>query len=112
VEDIMLLRKYSSAFRKKIQTYIDKHLINGTVPTAVIKEDCHSISKEYCDEINSRIASQISKKGLGISLLMDIASIWIIPVTLYNIGQKLWDSVFHKDQRGFVMYLTTLKNIV
>ena len=112
VEDILTLRKYSSSFRTKIQSYIDDRLINGTIPISAIKEDCQKLSREYCNEINGRIAGQISGKGTGVSLAMDIMSIWIMPVTLFSIAQKVWDAIFHKDQRGFVMYLTTLKKIV
>lgn len=112
VEDIISLRKYAASFRKKIQSYIDERLINGTIPLSAIKEDCRSMSKEYCDEINGRIAGQISGKGTSISLAMDIMSIWVMPVTLYSIAQKVWDAIFHKDQRGFVMYLTTLQKVV
>lgn len=111
VDDIIQLRKYSSSFRKKIKSHIDDHLINGSIPISVIKEDCHNISKEYCEEINSRIEGLISFKGTGVSLAMDIMSFWIMPVTVYSIAQKLWDAIFHKDQRGFVMYLTTLNKL-
>ena len=111
VDDIIQLRKYSSSFRKKIKSHIDEHLINGSIPISVIKEDCHNISKEYCEEINSRIAGLISFKGTGISLAMDIMSFWIIPVTIYSMAPKLWDALLYKDQRGFVMYLTTLNKL-
>lgn len=105
VEKIIQLRKYSQHFRNKIQEQIDNHLISGDVPLPIIKQDCEQLSKEYCEEINSRIGGNPIK---GIAL--DIASIWIVPVTIFSIAQKLWDTIFNREQRGFVMYLTTLQN--
>lgn len=109
IEEILELRKYSKYFRSKIQMHIDKRLVNGNIPISVIKKDCELISKEYCEEINSRVKSGTTLVGTGTGIALDIASIWLVPVTLYSIGQKLWDTVFHKEQRGFVMYLTTLQ---
>lgn len=105
VEKIIQLRKYSQHFRNKIQEQIDNHLISGNVPLPIIKQDCEQLSKEYCEEINSRIGGSPIK---GIAL--DIASFWIVPVTIFSIAQKLWDTIFNRKQRGFVMYLTTLQN--
>lgn len=109
IDEILELRKYSKWFRKKIQECIDIKRINGSIPISEIRQDCEKISREYCDEVNSRIKGGATSFGTGINVLLDIASIWLSPVTLYSIGQKLWDSIFHKEQRGFVMYLTTLK---
>lgn len=109
IEEILELRKYSKYFREKIQEYIDRRLINGTIPISAIRHDCESISREYCEEVNSRIKGGATFWGTGTGVALDIASIWLVPVTLYSIGQKLWDSIFHKEQRGFVMYLTTLQ---
>lgn len=105
VEAIMQLRKYSQHFRDKIQEQIDAHLVSGDVPMSVVKQDCEQLSKEYCQEINKRIGGSPIK---GIAL--DIASIWLVPVTMLSISQKLWDTIFNRKQRGFVMYLTTLQN--
>lgn len=110
IEEIMSLRKYSVYFRKKIQQQIDQHLISGDVPLDIIRSDCEKLSKEYCQEINSRIKGGITDTGTGKGVVLDIASIWLWPITLYSIAQKIWDSVFNRDQRGFVMYLTTLQN--
>lgn len=109
IEEIMELRKYSKYFRNKIQEYIDKRLISGNIPVSSIRQDCESISREYCEEINSRIKSGATIKGTGTGVALDIVSIWLGPLTFYSIGQKLWDMVFHRNQRGFVMYLTTLR---
>lgn len=109
VEEIIELRKYSKYFRKKIQTHIEKRLISGSIPISSIRQDCESISREFCEEINSRIKGGATIEGTGAGIITDIASIWLVPVTLFSIGQKLWDTIFHREQRGFVMYLTTLK---
>lgn len=109
IEEILELRKYSKDFRGKIQKYIDRNLINGSIPMSVIRQDCESMSREYCEEVNSRIKGGATFFGTGTGVALDIASIWLVPVTLYSIGQKLWDSIFHKEQRGFIMYLTTLQ---
>ena len=109
VEDIVELRKYSRFFRNKIQHYINDNLINGDIPLSIIKRDCIEISKEYCEEINSRIHDDVTLWGTGKGLVLDIASIWLVPVTLYSIGKRLWDAAFNREQRGFVMYLTTLQ---
>lgn len=109
VDEILNLRKYSKHFRKKIQEKIDEHMISGEVPISVIRQDCKELSREYCDEINSRISSSLTTFGTGTGIALDIASFWVIPVTLYSIAQKLWDATFHQSQRGFVLYLTTLK---
>lgn len=105
VEEIIQLRKYSKYFREKIQEQITAHLVSGDVPLSIIKQDCEQLSKEYCKEVNSRIGGSPIK---GIAL--DIASIWLSPVTGLSIAQKLWDMIFNRKQRGFVMYLTTLQN--
>lgn len=110
VDEILNLRKYSVYFRKKIREQIDQHIMVGDVPLSIIKADCEKLSKEYCQEINSRIKGGISYKGTGKGVALDIASIWVVPVTIFSIAQKLWDAVFNRDQRGFVMYLTTLQN--
>ncbi len=109
VDDILKLRKYSQFFRKKIQEKIDAHMLSGEVPLSVIRQDCKELSKEYCEEINSRICSSLTTMGAGTGIALDIASFWVAPVTLYSIAQKLWDAAFHHNQRGFIMYLTTLK---
>lgn len=109
IEEILELRKYSKYFRSKIQMHINKKLVNGNIPISVIKKDCELLSREYCEEINSRVKRGTTLVGTGTGIALDIASIWLVPVTLYSIGQKLWDTVFHKEQRGFVMYLTTLQ---
>ena len=110
IEEILTLRKYSKYFRNRIKTYIEKNIVNGNIPISTIKKDCEEISKEYCEEINNRIKHSLTLRGIGKGIALDIASIWIIPVTLYSISQKLWDAVFNREQRGFIMYLTTLKN--
>lgn len=109
IDEILKLRNLSGYFRKKIQAQIDQRIIVGDVPLSIIKEDCEKISKEYCQEINARIKGVISDEGIGTGLLLDIASFWL-PITVVPIGQKLWDALFDQDQRGFVMYLTTLQN--
>lgn len=109
IDEIIELRKYSKYFRNKIQTYIDEKLVNGNIPISIIRKDCKLISQEYCEEINSRIKGGATTGGTSKGIALDIASIWISPVTLYSIGQKLWDTIFHREQRGFVMYLTTLQ---
>lgn len=109
VDEILKLRKYSRFFRKKIQEKIDAHVLSGEVPISIIRQDCRELSKEYCEEINSRVGSSLTTVGTGMGLALDIVSFWVVPVTLYSIAQKLWDAAFHHDQRGFIMYLTTLK---
>lgn len=110
IDEIFTLRKYSRYFRKKIQEQIDANLIFGEIPLSIIRQDCERLSKEYCSEINARIKGNLTLKGTGTGLVLDIASIWLVPVTLYSIGQKVWDAIFNREQRGFVMYLTTLQN--
>lgn len=109
VDEILKLRKYSKHFRKKIQEKIDEHMISGEVPISVIRQDCKELSREYCDEINSRISGSLTTFGTGTGIVLDIASFWVMPVTFYSIAQKLWDAAFHQSQRGFILYLTTLK---
>ncbi len=109
IDEILKLRKYSVYFRNKIQEQIEKHLILGDIPPSLIKQDCEKLSKEYCKEINSRIMSSINDSYIGKGIALDIASIWIVPVTLFSISKKLWDAVFNREQRGFVMYLSTLQ---
>lgn len=109
--DIIELRRYSSSFRKTIQHKIDSQLINGDIPASVIREDCRELSKAYCEEINNRIKGQTTSEGTAAGIIMDMLSFVVNPVTIYNIGQKLWDAVFNRDKRGFVMYLTTLKRL-
>lgn len=109
LKEILELRKYSKYFRNKIQVYINNRLIDGNIPISVIRRDCEMISKEYCEEINARIKNGTTLLGTGTGIALDIASIWFIPVTLYSISQKLWDTLFHREQRGFVMYLMTLQ---
>lgn len=109
VDEILELRKYSKFFRKRIQKEIDNRVIKGDIPLSIIREDCEKISKEYCEEINSRIKSGATSSGTGLGLVLDIASFWLPDVTIFSITQKLWDAIFHTDKRGFVMYLTTLR---
>lgn len=109
VDEILKLRKYSRFFRKKIQEKIDAHMLSGEVSLSIVRQDCTELSKEYCDEINSRISSSLTTMGTGTGIALDIASFWVVPVTLYSIAQKLWHAAFHHNQRGFIMYLTTLK---
>lgn len=109
VDEILELRKYSKYFRKRIQKEIDNRVIKGDIPLSIIREDCEKISKEYCEEINSRIKSGATGSGTGLGLVLDIASFWLPDVTIFSITQKLWDAIFHTDKRGFVMYLTTLR---
>lgn len=110
IEEIIKLRKYSKYFRDKIQEMIDAHLVSGDVPLSIVRQDCERISNEYCKEINSRIGGNLTLAGTGKGVVLDIASIWIVPVTLLSITQKIWDTIFNRNQRGFVMYLTTLQN--
>lgn len=110
IDEILTLRKYSQYFRKKIQEQIDANLVSGEIPLSIIRQDCERLSKEYCSEINARIKGNLTLKGTGTGVALDIASIWLVPVTLYSIGQKVWDAIFNREQRGFVMYLTTLQN--
>lgn len=109
VEDIIDLRKYSRFFRNKIQKYINDNLLNGDIPLSIIKKDCMDISKEYCEEINSRIRDDVTLFGTGKGVVLDLASIWLVPVTLFSIAKKLWDAAFNKEQRGFIMYLSSLQ---
>lgn len=109
VDEILELRKYSKYFRKRIQKEIDSRVVKGDIPLSIIREDCEKLSKEYCEEINSRIASGSTPLGTGWGLVLDIASFWLPDVTIFSITQKLWDTIFHNDQRGVVMYLTTLR---
>ena len=110
VDEILKLRKYSRYFRNKIRELIDTHLLSGDIPPSIIRQDCEKLSKEYCEEVNARIRSSLTMIGTSKGVALDIASIWVVPVTLLSIGEKIWDAIFNRNQRGFVMYLTTLQN--
>lgn len=108
IDEILKLRKYSQYFRTKIQEKIDAHMVSGEVSFPIIRQDCKELSREYCEEVNSRL-SDLTIRGMGKGFALDIASFWISPLSYYTIAQKLWDAIFHRNQRGFIMYLTTLK---
>jgi len=109
INDIIELRKYSQYFRNKIQNYINENLINGDIPISTIKRDCMQISNEYSEEISARIRGDITLLGTGKGILLDLASIWLVPVTLFSIAKRLWDAAFNREQRGFIMYLSSLQ---
>lgn len=108
IDEILKLRKYSQYFRKKIQEKIDAHMVSGEVSFPIIRQDCKELSREYCEAVNSHLGD-LTIRGMGKGLALDIASFWISPLSYYTIAQKLWDAIFHRNQRGFIMYLTTLK---
>lgn len=110
IESILELRKYSRFFRDRIQKMINDHILTSDIPLSQIREDCRKLSMEYCNELNARIRGGISPSGTAKGVALDIASIWLAPVTILSITQKLWDSVFNRKQRGYIMYLTTLTN--
>ena len=109
VDDIMKLRKYSSAFRKKINGIINERLINGEVPPSVIREDCKKLSAEYCNEINERIKSSMSVVGVVKGVALDILSLLLSPISLIGAASKIGDFALNHEKRGVIMYLTTLK---
>ena len=109
IEQIIDLRKLSIYYRNEIQSKLNDHILPSNVPISIIEKDCEEITRKYCETVNEIVLENYSTKGLLQSLALDITSCFIEPLSYFLMGRKVFDLVFKRKQRGFIIYLTKLQ---
>lgn len=108
IKNILELRKLTKYFREEIQNKIAEFPLDN-IPVSHIRKDCEDLSKKYCEIVNETMEHRFSNSGIMNNMALDILSLFSPIVTWGQIGQKLGDLLFEKEQRGFVLYLTRLQ---
>jgi len=109
IEQILELRRLSTFFRSEIQKKIDSHLLSNNIPLIQIEQDCNDLYVKLSEMVDAAVMDKYSTQDIGESLSLDILSCFIEPLSYFLKGQKVYDLIFKRKQRGFVVYLTKLK---
>jgi len=109
IEQILELRQLSAFFRNEIKIKINSHLLSNEIPLVQIEQDCNELYMKLSEMVDAAIMDKYSTQKIGESLSLDILSCFIEPLSYFLKGQKIYDLIFKRKQRGFVVYLSKLK---
>lgn len=109
VDDILELRKFLPAFRTEIHNKIKNHLLSGHIPSSEIERDCKELSKRYCEMIDEAVSEKYGTNRITEGIMIDILSLLVSPLDYFQSLHKVYDLVFNRNERGFLMYLYKLR---